>query len=103
MLTSKSSNFTTSLRFRRWSRKNYAVFASLKFCVTIGCLANSITEKSLTKAKNYLTQSYSNSSTIDHKESDVSIVVENILEQYQEIIINKITADNAAAACHSYF
>ncbi len=39
----------SSIRFRRWSRKEYAVFASLGKCVTIGCLSKSVADKSLAK------------------------------------------------------
>ena len=34
----------TTLRFRKWSRKAYAAFASLGRCVTIGCLPKSVAE-----------------------------------------------------------
>ena len=39
----------SSLRFRRWSRKAYAAFASIGRHVTIGCVSKSIADKSLTK------------------------------------------------------
>lgn len=39
----------TTLRFRHWTRKGYAVFASLGQCVTIGQLRKNITERALTK------------------------------------------------------
>lgn len=38
-----------TVRFRRWSRKGYAAFASLGQCVTIGQVRKSITERALTK------------------------------------------------------
>ena len=38
-----------SIRFRRWSRKSYAAFLSLKRHVTIGCVGKSIAEASLHK------------------------------------------------------
>ncbi len=38
-----------SIRFRRWSRKEYAVFASLGKCVTIGFLSKSVADQSLAK------------------------------------------------------
>ena len=37
------------LRFRRWSRKAYAVFCSLGKHVTIGCVSKGIAEASLSK------------------------------------------------------
>lgn len=44
--------FKTSLRFRRWSRKAYATFASIGRCVTIGCLRKDAADSSLAKQKN---------------------------------------------------
>jgi len=38
-----------SFRFRRWSRAGYAIFCSLACSVTIGCVAISISDKSLQK------------------------------------------------------
>ena len=39
----------TTLRFRKWSRKAYAAFASLGRCVTIGCLPKNVADCSLSK------------------------------------------------------
>lgn len=36
-------------RFRHWTRKGYAAFASLGRCVTIGCLRKNVTERALAK------------------------------------------------------
>lgn len=43
------------LRFRRWSRKAYAVFCSLGKCVTIGTLKKGIADVSLGKQANVCT------------------------------------------------
>ena len=40
-----------TIRFRRWSRKAYAAFASIGRCVTIGCLRQSVADSSLSKQK----------------------------------------------------
>lgn len=40
-----------TLRFRRWSRKAYAAFASIGRCVSIGCLRKSVADSSLSKQK----------------------------------------------------
>lgn len=40
-----------TIRFRRWSRKTYAAFASIGRCVTIGCLRKSVADSSLSKQK----------------------------------------------------
>lgn len=47
----KKQSYRTSLRFRKWSRKAYAAFASLGRCVTIGCLPKSVADSSLKKQK----------------------------------------------------
>ncbi len=39
------------IRFRRWSRKAYAAFASIGRCVTIGCLRKGVADSSLSKQK----------------------------------------------------
>lgn len=41
----------STIRFRRWSRKNYATFASIGRCVTIGCLRKDVADSSLAKQK----------------------------------------------------
>lgn len=40
-----------TIRFRCWSRKAYAAFASIGRCVTIGCLRKSVADSSLSKQK----------------------------------------------------
>ncbi len=42
-----------TLRFRRWSRKSYALFCSVGRCVTIGFLRNGVADASLRKQANY--------------------------------------------------
>lgn len=37
------------IRFRQWSRKGYAIFASLGVCTTIGQLRKNVTERALRK------------------------------------------------------
>lgn len=49
-MNKQTSNATKTLRFRRWSRARYAVFASLSYAVTIGVLNSTISEKSLRKS-----------------------------------------------------
>ncbi|MFR5758299.1 MAG: hypothetical protein ACLUE2_08795 [Bacteroides cellulosilyticus] len=48
-LVRKRQLYRTTLRFRKWSRKAYAAFASLGRCVTIGCLPKSVADSSLSK------------------------------------------------------
>ena len=47
----KRQLYRTTLRFRKWSRKAYAAFASLGRCVTIGCLPKSVADSALSKQK----------------------------------------------------
>lgn len=47
----KSTHIKHTIRFRRWSRKAYATFASIGRCVTIGFLRKSIADSSLGKQK----------------------------------------------------
>ena len=42
-----------SIRFRRWSRKGYAVFVSLRIVVTIGHVCRSIADAALSKNKSF--------------------------------------------------
>jgi hypothetical protein len=49
IMKSIPNNFHKTVRFRRWSRANYAVFRSLTCVVTIGVLAAGICEKALLK------------------------------------------------------
>lgn len=91
----------SSIRFRRWSRAGYAIFCSLACAVTIGCVAVSISDKSLQKAAGV-----SNSSVCslvadsDSKDKPDGLPeLEVTLQQLQESILLNSTSDSAAA-CH---
>ncbi len=56
----QTTNSTQSLRFRRWSRKSYAVFVSLHKVVSIGALVVSVADKSLVKAASHVSNFVSN-------------------------------------------
>nr|WP_320948099.1 hypothetical protein [Bacteroides intestinalis] len=45
----KRQLYRMTIRFRKWSRKAYAAFASLGRCVTIGCLPKNVADCSLSK------------------------------------------------------
>lgn len=47
----KTTTYRALIRFRRWSRKRYAMFSSLGCCVTIGYLKKSVVDASLKKQK----------------------------------------------------
>lgn len=50
-MNSRSSYNRQTIRFRRWSRRAYAAFASIGRCVTIGNVCKSIADSSLSKRK----------------------------------------------------
>jgi len=96
---SKVLHQTKTIRFRRWSRAGYAVFCSLACSVTIGCLAISISDKSLQKSNN--TSLISLSSTSSDADSPEKIKaqaeLEEALQQMQEVILSEVTFDSAVA------
>lgn len=47
----KNTHIRHTIRFRRWSRKAYATFASIGRCVTIGFLRKNVADSSLNKQK----------------------------------------------------
>jgi len=88
-----------SLRFRRWSRAGYAVFCSLACTVTIGCLAVSISDKSLQKSVGVSKSSECRIAT-DAESRDKSpeiLELEAGLHIIQETFLLNITSDSAAA------
>jgi len=44
------------IRFRRWSRANYAIFVSLSVCVSIGQLSANVADSSLKKQVNVIVE-----------------------------------------------
>lgn len=99
----QSITYTTKgLRFKRWSRKSYAVFQSLGVSVTIGQLAVHVQEKSAVKlapAKQYhLTSSVSSEDLEEFRESEdllhVSLLIENLI-----VINNKEIAAAVKSVC----
>lgn len=46
-----TASVISAIRFRCWSRKAYAAFASIGRCVTIGCLRKEVADSSLSKQK----------------------------------------------------
>lgn len=50
MQTGKNLNSTSTIRFRRWSRKGYAIFVGLNKVINIGRVSSAIAEKSLLKS-----------------------------------------------------
>lgn len=69
-----------TIRFRKWSRKAYAAFASLGRCVTIGCLPKSVADSSLSKQKAGMTTGCQSSGrgtketeNVKGKETDIGV------------------------------
>lgn len=98
-MKTKKNKAIPTIRFRRWSRAGYAVFCSLACTVTIGCLAVSISDKSLQKAVSIsncpMTLVTSDAEPIG-KSPDLS-ELEATLQDIQEISLFENTSDSAAA------
>jgi len=88
-----------SLRFRRWSRAGYAIFCSLSCAVTIGCVAISISDKSLQKATGISKSSFTASDSESDRDKSMEILeLEASLQQIQETsLVFNVT--DCAAAC----
>lgn len=88
--------------FKRWSRKSYAVFVSLKKEISIGKVAKSIVEKSLTKGKllqkKILRLFVQKSNLFIEKEEDIDILIEKILgidrDNYVYLLPNQQKIEN---------
>lgn len=91
-----------NVRFRRWSRANYAIFSSLSRCVTIGTVCASICEMSCKKGNALTTQKFNQILSENNDEEDeendkteLSLSLQNYLKQ---ILINNSLSSTAAAA-----
>ena len=97
--------FQKSMRFRRWNRAGYAVFASLAGVVSIGVLTSSISEKSLGKSENIVKNQNDGLKSInkfDDNEPSAGIIPlsdVNMLSEQNSIIINQTTDCAAAFVC----
>lgn len=99
-----------SIRFRRWSRKAYAVFCSVGRCVTIGCLSKAVADSSLSKQKgenlSTVAESYQDKETIDEENDhlpDVSLLLLQLIQP--QTILNKScgVAESVDCAASAYF
>lgn len=88
-----------SIRFRRWSRAGYAIFCSLAASVTIGCVAISISDKSLQKSVGTSTFSICGSDSESASEDKLKELEEKELtiRQLQEAVVFGKTFESAAA------
>lgn len=86
-----------SIRFRRWSRAGYAMFCSLACSVTIGCVAISISDKSLQKAVGTSSTLLCVVGVDGGSEEKDTAELEAALQQIQETTFIQTTVDSAAA------
>lgn len=103
MKIQKSINNKSSLRFRRWSRANYAIFVSLGVCVSIGFLSNSIAEKSVSKTSNTIAEIIESDSKTESDQDDCSPENISITEQLQGILISENLSEYTVAEYIYYF
>lgn len=68
------------LRFRRWSRKSYAMFLSMGKCVTIGYLKKSVIEASLNKQQAPISYTYTNQEDLNTSAEEESGSSPDILQ-----------------------
>lgn len=64
----RQQTFRRNIRFRYWSRKAYAIFASIGVCVSIGQLRKNVTERALRKQQAPIA-----SVTTDHPAKEISL------------------------------
>ena len=81
------------IRFRRWNRKSYSMFASLGKCVTIGQVCKSIAEASLSKNTS-LCNTRTATDTPD-KAPDSSPT----LREQMDFLIQELLTSNIASPC----
>lgn len=104
-MNSDKQQYAQSIRFRRWSRAGYAVFCSLACSVTIGCLAISISDKSLQKAVGSSTISICAKDGVNEASVDLLEQADLVLaiQQLQESNFTFETFESAAACCVNIF
>jgi len=103
-VNTKTVKASSPLRFRRWSRAGYAIFCSLACAVTIGCIAVSISDKSLQKG---VAVSISSTSSLDSDAESKNrlselLELEVTIQKNQEITLVE-NQSVSAAACQQVF
>lgn len=88
--TQKHGNY---LRFKRWSRAKYAVFASISSCVSIGKLKASIADCLLKKQENSIIENQTIFNNTENSDSEISELeaLEKFIENLKLLCI-EITA-----------
>jgi len=91
---------TSSIVFRQWSRKSYAVFASLGEEVQIGHIDDGICEKAIdkNKTKKSIKRDWNKSSLIETDDPDELILVNTDL-QLISLLSETINSDESSQHC----
>jgi hypothetical protein len=73
---------TSYIRFKRWSRKNYSIFCSLKREVNIGVLAKNILDASFKESDNYnfICPDITHSDVFDDDKDQLEFTVEKLYQ-----------------------
>ena len=103
MNKSASTNKYSSIRFRRWSRKNFAVFSGLHREISIGHITFDISDKALLKSIKKTFGSYAAAET-NNPEEDEEVVENVLLTKLSELlIIANSTTDHLAGRSQKYY
>ncbi len=92
--------FGRNLRFKRWSRANFAVFASISSCVSIGRLKVSITDCLLKKQENSLSESFTEFIYTEKNDSECSELAEPALLIGNQVLV--LTGIKCVNSGHNY-
>lgn len=96
-MNSNQTHKQTSIRFKRWSRKSYAVFAGIHKVISIGALSAVISEKSLKKVKSGALSFLFFNNELFHSENDEA-ELEFSLNEIQLAVISTPAISNVN--CH---
>ncbi len=104
--TDRKYSFNNSVRFRKWSRKAYAIFMSLRFQVSIGHVSKGIADSALTKNEN--TDLSSIAQKKNYTDNDTYNGIEDIINEFVETNISAqnlmpaIVTSDCDAACSDF-
>jgi len=101
---SAAKNKYSSIRFRRWSRKNFAVFSGLHREISIGHIAFNISDKALLKSNKPAFANFTvNSETVSTEEEEKEICNPLFSELSEILIIANSTIDHLAGRSQKYY
>lgn len=90
----------TSLRFRRWSRKGYALFISVTHVVSIGVLAGNVSQKAEVKSLVCTDFLADNNKADDLQGSEIE--QSELKAQTTELVVFATAAPAEVAACYDF-